>query len=162
MSEHLGKKAQSEEETEGRTPVLSLTTARRMLPLVQRIVDEFLVSQRNRSQLQPEEERLHRIRRTLTWPERSRRYAIQEELAQLDRSITEALAEMDGLGVALLDSEEGRIGFPTKVNGKKAYFSWQPGEATLRHWHFAQEGTLRTIPAAWFEPAEGGARARKG
>src|SRR5882724_10409245 len=132
MSEHLGKKAHSEEESEAGTPVLSLTTARRMLPLVRRIVDDLLVSQRSLSQLQPEEDRLHRVRRNLTWPERARRYAIQEELAQLDKSIKEALVEMDGLGVALLDSEEGRIGFPTKVNGKLAFFSWQPGEETLR------------------------------
>lgn len=154
MSEHLGKKAHSEEEAEGRTAVLSLTTARRMLPLVQRIVADLLLSRRNLSKLQPEEERLHRVRRNLTWPERERRYAIQEEMTQLDRSVQEALAEMDGLGVAVLDPEEGRIGFPTKVNGKKAFFSWQPGEDTLRHWHFAQEGTLRTIPASWLEHAE--------
>ena len=123
-----------------------------MLPLVRRIVDDLLLSQRSLSQLQPEEDRLHRVRRTLSWPERERRYAIQEELTQLDKSIKEALSEMDGLGVALLDADEGRIGFPTKVNGKLAFFSWQPGEETLRHWHFAQDGTLRTIPASWFEP----------
>src|SRR5437879_5186801 len=115
MSEHLDKKAHREEEAEGRSSVLSLTTARRMLPLVQHIVGDLLASRRGLSQLQPEEDRLHRIRRTLTWPERQRRYAIQEELAKLERDFKEALVEMEGLGVALLDADQGRVGFPTKV-----------------------------------------------
>src|SRR5262245_46916475 len=102
MNEHQGNTAHSEEETEGRTPVHSLTTARRMLPLVQRIVDDVLLSRRGLSRLQPEEERLHRVRRELTWPERERRYALQDELAKLEKTLQAALAEMEGLGVALL------------------------------------------------------------
>ena len=66
MSEHLGKKAHREEEEEGRTPVLSLTTARRMLPLIRQIIDDLLASRRGLAQLQPEEDRLQRARRTLT------------------------------------------------------------------------------------------------
>lgn len=150
MSEHLGKKAYSEEETEGRNAVLTLTTAGRMLPLIRQIVGDLLTFRQGLSKLQPEEDRLQRIRRTLTWPERERRYAIQEELAKLDREFKEALAEMEGLGVALLDPEQGRVGFPTKVNGKKAFFSWRPGEDGLHHWQFAEGGGLYTIPASWF------------
>jgi len=104
-----------------------------MLPLIRQIVSDLLASRQGLSRLQPEEDRLHKIRRTLTWPERERRYAIQEELAKLDREFKEALSEMEGLGVALLDPEQGRIGFPTKVNGKKAFFSWRPGEDGLHH-----------------------------
>jgi hypothetical protein len=162
MSEHLENTAYEEEDVEGRTPVLTLTTARNMLPLVQRIVGDVLTSRKGLSQLQPEEERLHRVRRTLSWPERERRYAIQEELAALEKSLKEALAEMEGLGVALLDPAEGRVGFPTLVNGKRAFFSWQPGEDTLRHWHFARDNSLRPIPAGWFDESEAKPSRKKG
>ena len=58
----------------------------------------------------------------------------------LERTLGDALAEMEILGVSLLDSAEGRVGFPTVVNGRKAFFSWRPGDDGVRHWHFATEG----------------------
>ena len=56
---------------------------------------------------------------------------------------------MDGLGVALLDVDAGRIGFPTLVNKRRAFFSWLPGEETLSFWQYADDGERRPIPASW-------------
>lgn len=152
MSESMGDTTSSApEKPERREKMLTLTTAGNMLPLVRRIVSDVVGSQQGLAKLQPEQERLDRQRRDLTWPERLRRYELQEELANLERSLGDALAEIEVLGIVLEDPAEGRVGFPTVVNGRKAYFSWRPGDDGVRHWHFATENTLRLIPASWHE-----------
>jgi hypothetical protein len=128
---------------------LSLGTAQRMLPLVQRIVDDILENQKALDLLLPEQERLCRQRRQLAWPERQRRYAIQEQVNQAERNLEEAHEEMLVLGLTLLDPEIGRVGFPTLVNDRRAFFSWRPGEEGLHSWHFAEESVCRPIPSAW-------------
>jgi hypothetical protein len=131
--------------------VLSLGTARRMLPLVRRIVADILRYQRRLAELLPEQERLDRRRRTLAWPERCRRYQLQEEVRAAEAQLQEVQAELEGLGVALLDRTDGRLGFPTIVNDSRAFFSWRPGEEGVRYWHFAGETVRRLIPASWTE-----------
>ena len=48
-----------------------------------------------------------------------------------------------------------KIGFPTIVNNRPAYFSWIPGDEALRFWHFADEIARRPIPPAWLRETEG-------
>lgn len=150
MSESKGDTTSSaSEKPERKDVVLTLSTARSMLPLVRLIVGDVLMAQQGIDKLQPEHDRLHRHRFDLSWPERSRRYHVQDELATLEKSLKTALGEMEELGVALLDPDAGRVGFPTIVNGRRAYFSWRPSEAVLRHWQYVGETTLRPIPASW-------------
>jgi hypothetical protein len=137
-----------------RETLLNLATAQRMLSLVQRIVADILRNHRRLAQLLPEQTRLHRQRRTLTWPERSRRYQVQEEVAAAEREVQDAVAELGNLGVALLDADEGRVGFPTVVNGRRAFFSWRHGEKGVRFWHFPEEAVRQPIPAAWEKSAD--------
>src|SRR6516165_9026746 len=59
---------------------LSLKIVHRMLPLVQRIVDDILASQKAVLRLQPQQATLDRQKRELTWPERQRRYQIKDEI----------------------------------------------------------------------------------
>jgi hypothetical protein len=131
--------------------VLSLRTVQKMLPLVQRIVEDFQNSQRALARLEPELEILDAKRRTLPWPARQRRYRLKEDVAQAENGLTAAREELEVLGVTLLDAHLGRVGFPTMVNNRKAFFSWTPGEDGLRSWHFAEEMQCRPIPPAWFE-----------
>jgi hypothetical protein len=131
--------------------VLSLETVQRMLPLVQRIVDDFLVSQQVRLRLEPEEQLLDRRKRTLDWPGRQRRYRLKDEVAHAEGRMAAAVEELEMLGVVLLDGEIGRVGFPTMVNNRRAFFSWQPGEDGLRSWHFEGETQCRPIPPAWMK-----------
>jgi hypothetical protein len=138
-----------------RETVLTFTTASRMLPLVRRIVGDVLEDRRLLAQLQPEQDRLDRERRSLSWPQRARRYQLREDMAARERHLQEALGELDELGVELLDPLEGRIGFPTVVNNTRAYFSWRPREEGLNYWHFAGETVRRPIPLAWQKGAEG-------
>src|SRR5947209_18523103 len=96
MSESMGDTTSSaSEKPERREKILTLTTARSMVPLVRRIINDVVLSQQGLSKLQPEQDRLDRQRRTLTWPERSRRYELQEELATLERTLGDGLAEME-------------------------------------------------------------------
>jgi hypothetical protein len=132
-----------------REVVLNLGTARRMLPLVAHIVGDLLHCQRGLGRLLPEQSQLDRQRHTLAWPQRERRYQVSEEVAQLERKLRESNTELEQLGVAVIDAEQGRIGLPTVVNGHLAFFSWMPGDEGLRHWHFAGETVRRNIPASW-------------
>jgi hypothetical protein len=132
-----------------RDVVLNLGTARRMLPLVARIVDDLLALRGRLEQLLPEQERLERQRHNLAWPGRQRRYQLRDEALVVENKLREAQTELEQLGVALINAGEGRIGLPTVVNGHLAYFSWKPGDEGLRHWHFAGETVRRSIPASW-------------
>jgi hypothetical protein len=129
--------------------VLTLATARSMVPLVQRIVQDIIHIRQELARLQPEQNRLDSQRRTLDWPNRSRRYQLREEITQQEHALSEAMNELEGLGVSLLDSVKAQLGFPTLVNGRKAFFSWRVGEEGLKHWHFAGERIRRLIPATW-------------
>jgi len=129
--------------------ILTWVAANRMLPLVQRIVGDVLACQQRLATMQPEKERLDRHRRDLSWPDRARRYQLDDEIAGDERTLRAAYGELDGLGIALLDYDTGRVGFPTKVNNRRAYFSWLPSEATLGFWHYTDDEERRPIPASW-------------
>jgi hypothetical protein len=134
-----------------RESAVSLADAVRMLPLVQRIMADVVAGQGRLLQITPEQERLHRQRRVLEWTERSRMYALREEIAQADQTLQDAVTELTTLGVTIIDSEFGRVGFPTVVNGRRAYFSWQPGDEGIRFWHFPNEERRRPVPATWLK-----------
>jgi hypothetical protein len=134
--------------------LINLGTARRMLALVGRVVGDLLQGRRRLAELRPEQDRLDRLRRTLAWPERSRRYQLREEIAAAEQQVQDARAELTVLGVAIIDAAEGRVGFPTVVNGRTAFFSWKPGEEGLGFWHFEGETGRRQIPASWAKSAD--------
>jgi hypothetical protein len=129
--------------------IFTWVAANRMLPLVQRIVAEFIDCQHRLLRMEPEKERLDRHRRDLAWPERARRYQLIEDIATSEQSLRSAFSELDGLGLTLLDIETGKVGFPTKVNNRPAFFSWLPGENALSFWQYADGGERRPIPASW-------------
>jgi hypothetical protein len=129
--------------------ILTWIAASRMLPLVQRVVADVLACQQRLGAMHPEKDRLDRHRRELSWPERSRRYQLDEEIAEGERALRAAFTELDGLGVTLLDIDTGHVGFPTMVNKRRAYFSWRPGEETLSFWQYADDEERRPVPASW-------------
>lgn len=131
--------------------VLNLKTVQKMLPLVQQIAQEIMTRRAAIERLLPEEERLDRQRRDLAWPARQRRYEIKEELAKAEKDLEIAIAELRDLGLTVLSETQGRIGFPTMVNNRKAFFSWSPGEDTLKTWRFADEDVDRPIPPTWLK-----------
>src|SRR3954452_21406645 len=140
--------------------VLTWGASRAMLPLVGRIAADIVQHHARLSRLRPEQARLERHRHALAWPERSRRYQLQEEVAALEKELAAALAELEVLGVGLLHAPTGLVGFPTVVNDRRAYFSWQPGEEGLGFWNFAGDTIRRPVPSSWTKPPR--ERPRKG
>jgi hypothetical protein len=125
-----------------------------MLPLVRRIGDDVLDANRCLARILPELETLDRKRRQLPWPQRQRRYHLQEQVTHHESRLEETLAELEVLGIVLLNPLEVRLGFPTVVNNRRAYFVWRPGEHNLRQWQFSGENQLRAVPSNWIETAE--------
>jgi len=83
MNGSMGNMASGAPETPVSENILSLKTVQRMLPLVQRIVDDVVTHQQTLDRLQPEQERLDRQKRRRL-PE-LRRYRICCEAGRVER-----------------------------------------------------------------------------
>jgi hypothetical protein len=140
--------------------MLTWHVSRAMLPLVGRIAKDVADHHHRLTQLRPELAQLEEYRRELTWPLRSRRYQLEEEIRAVETDYRSAVAELDALGVSVLDPLTGLVGFPTLVNERRAFFSWQPGENELVWWNYAHERTRRAVPDEWMEQPRD-ARGRK-
>jgi hypothetical protein len=128
---------------------LDLPTARQMLPLVQSIVRDIVDHRSQLTKLHPEQDNLDRHRRDLAWQERERRYNIQEEIQAVEGAFKKAVTELRELGLALVDGDAGRVAFPTRINGRPAVFTWQPGEDNVVYWSYEDEELRRPIPNEW-------------
>jgi hypothetical protein len=132
-----------------RDVTLDLPTARQMLPLVMSIVRDIVDRRNQLTRLHPEQENLDQHRRDLSWSDRERRYHVQEEIVQAEGAFKQAVAELRDLGVALVDGSTGRVAFPTRINGRPAVFTWQPGEDSVQYWSYEDEDLRRPIPNEW-------------
>jgi hypothetical protein len=128
---------------------LDLPTVRQMLPLVKSIVADIVDRRSHLNRLHPEQESLERHRRDLAWQERARRYQIQEEIVATEGAYKQAVSELKDLGLALLDVNRGRVAFPTRINGRPAVFTWEPGEDSVAYWNYEDEDMRRPIPSEW-------------
>ncbi|MFQ3592092.1 MAG: DUF2203 family protein [Gemmataceae bacterium] len=147
--------------TENRTPnasdfagaparLLTWQAAKAMLPLVGRIADDLLTVTKRLEARRIERACLDdESRRGLSWPQRRRRYLLDEEIEYALNELRQLYQELDLLGVEVLLPENGLVGFPTLVNQRRAYFSWKPGETDLLFWQYAGDLTRREVPADW-------------
>ena len=150
------------ERSDGDAVVLTWGAAGAMLPLVGRVVADVVRLHDRLAGLRPEKQRLDRMRRTLAWPDRARRYQLQEETDAVVKDLQDAAAELEVLGVALLHGATGLVGFPTMVNDRPAYFSWRPGEETLGFWNYADDLVRRPVPASWTRSSKERERRNRG
>ncbi|HET6576108.1 MAG TPA: DUF2203 family protein [Fimbriiglobus sp.] len=128
---------------------LDLPTARLMLPLVRSIVADIVDTRHRLTGLSAEQDALDSNRRGLGWADRQRRYTVHEDVAQAEKHLTGAVAELSALGLTLIDSTVGQVDFPTRINGRPASFSWRLGEEGVGHWRYAGEEHRRPIPTDW-------------
>jgi len=150
MSGSTGRRASGASEHSGaEDSILTWGKSNVMLPLVDRIAQDILAHQVRLTELYTERESLDRQRHSLAWPERARRYRIGEEITDIENSLRGVLTELDNLGLTLLDPGEALIGFPTRVNERKAFFTWKSGETKVLFWTYAGELFRRSIPAQW-------------
>jgi hypothetical protein len=129
--------------------VLTWGASHAMLPLVGRIVADIMHRHEQLARLRPEQVDLDRRRHTLAWPQRSRRYQVQEEVTAVEKELRQAHTELESLGVAVLHPASGLVGFPTIVNDRRAFFSWRPGEEDVLYWNFAGDPARHAVPASW-------------
>lgn len=61
-------------------------------------------------------------------------------LRDAELSLQRALAELEGLGAALKDPQQGLIDFLSYRDGELVELCWQVGEETVAHWHRIGEG----------------------
>jgi hypothetical protein len=150
MSGFTGRRSTGAAERRGQGDrVFTWGSARAMLPLAGRIVADLVRLYARLEELRPETEQLESRRLALSWPERARRYQLQEEKAAADKELRAVRAELTALGVAVLHEASGLIGFATIVNEREAFFSWRPGEDGLEFWNFAGDPVRRSVPEAW-------------
>lgn len=135
--------------TRSKNVTLDLTTARKMLPLVRNIVSEIVGTRKHLDHLTTEQEALDDMRRSLDWTGRQRRYTVHDEVNRAEHTLSQAVRELNGLGVKLLDPTDGRVDFPTKINGRPAAFCWQLGQEELDQWHYSGEAHTRSLPKDW-------------
>jgi hypothetical protein len=132
--------------------VLTWHASRAMLPLVGRIARDVADLHARLGRLRPELAQLESNRVHLDWPKRRRRYQLEEDVRAAEAELRAAAAELDLLGVALLDEAAGLVGFPTLVNERRAHFSWRPGEEVLGFWSYAGETARHAVPEEWALP----------
>lgn len=128
----------------------TLPQASAMLPLLRLIVADIRLAHRELSERRLEFHRLQRRGegKSSQWHDdevAETRADIQTESRQLDAYIE----ELEKLGVTLRSAEEGIVNFPTKIEGKLAYFVWQLGEMEITTWHGVDENFAdrRPLPA---------------
>lgn len=148
---HYSKRASNPSKSSGKTEIiLDLPTVCKMLPLVRTVVNDLLELEKQHGNLLTEQESLDHNRLSLSWPERKRRYDIQDDINRTEQTRRSLVGELEALGVQLIDPVLGRVGFPTIVNQKSAFFSWQPSEEEVNFWHFSGDTSRRRpIPANW-------------
>jgi hypothetical protein len=162
MNGFTENRASDASEQSGREVVLTWGAAGAMLPLVGRIMADVVRLHDRLSRMRPERDRLDRQRHTLAWPDRARRYQLQEEAAATEKELQDMFAELEVLGLMMLHGPTGLVGFPTVVNDRAAFFSWKPGEEGLGFWNYADDLTRRPVPVAWTRAPKGRERAGKG
>lgn len=133
--------------------ILTWHASRAMLTLVSRIAADLAGCHQRLGDRYAELAHLEKNRRTLDWPQRHRRYQLDDEVGVAEAEVRTLVAELEALGVVLLDGSCGLVGFPTRVNDRPAYFSWQPGEPELSFWNYAGDRHRRPVPDDWTQPA---------
>lgn len=150
MNKPKGKKTVGTSKPRGETrSALSLATARKMLPLVGGIVRDIQGRWSRLAELEAEQSDLDRRRHKLTWPQRSRRYQVVDDIASEQRHLQSDVAELEQLSVVLVDPRAGEVAFPTVINGRRGYFVWKLSEDDLSRWCYAHDSSRRAIPTSW-------------
>lgn len=150
MSMPKGKKpARASSRRRSRLKLFQLHQAQAMLALVSHIMEEVQNCWQHLLQLEKEQDDLERRKRELSWPERSRRYQVADEIASEQARLRDAAIELESLNVILVDPVYGEVAFPTQVQGRKAYFVWRVGADSVKWWCFANEPQRRLIPDSW-------------
>ena len=130
------------------THLFSIEQARAMLPLLRLIVTDISLSHRELT------ERKSNLRRMLRRNEGTVRFQIydaeiaeiQEDLKNKTAHLEDYVSELEQLGVILRSAHDGIVDFPTVVNDRPAYYTWQMEQQDIVDFHRADETTADRKP----------------
>ena len=116
--------------------------AKAALPDVRRVVGEIV----ELAQLLPElqdQARIQAYRSSRANGDAAAKDALElskSALRDAELSLQRALVELESLGVALKDPQQGLIDFLSYRDGELVELCWHVGEETVAHWHRIGEG----------------------
>jgi hypothetical protein len=130
--------------------VYDVPSAQESCVLVRRVVADLLAT---RVRLTHEECQLRGPADVASPSEKINRRRRLDRIAALRSEVSELTAELEQIGVKLLNSGTGLVGFPTIVNGALAYLLYRHEDDALRFWRYRDERKQRPIPTSWFAEA---------
>ena len=130
------------------THLFSIEQARAMLPLLRLIVTDISLSHRELT------ERKSNLRRMLRRNEGKARFQvydseiteIQEDLKSETSHLENYVSELEQLGVILRSAHDGIVDFPTVIDDRPAYYTWQMEQQDIVDFHRADETTADRKP----------------
>lgn len=117
----------------------SVSEAERTLPLVRRIVADV-------TSLYPVWRDLVNRHELLAahanpeWGESPEQLAVQNQIEDLARQISDFLEELDRVGCVFKDPQTGLVDFYGKLDGRDIFWCWKQGEDRIGHWHEIEAG----------------------
>ena len=119
-----------------------------MLPLLRLIVTDISLSHRELT------ERKSNLRRMLRRNEGKARFQIydseiteiQEDLKNETSHLENYVSELEQLGVILRSAHDGIVDFPTVIDDRPAYYTWQMEQQDIVDFHRADETTADRKP----------------
>lgn len=125
------------------TSNFSLEQARSMLPLLRLIVADISLSHR---ELTDRKSHLRRMLRSHQGKARFQVYdqeivEMQKELNAQAGHLDEYISELERLGVILRSAHEGIVDFPTMIDERRAFYTWQMGQEDINDFHWHDEST---------------------
>ncbi|HUP79132.1 MAG TPA: DUF2203 domain-containing protein [Pirellula sp.] len=130
------------------THLFTIEQARAMLPLLRLIVTDISLSHR---ELTERKSNLRRMLRRNTGKARFQIYdaeitEIQEDLKNKTSHLEDYVSELEQLGVILRSSHDGIVDFPTVIDDRPAYYTWQMEQQDIVDFHLADETTADRKP----------------
>lgn len=131
--------------------IFDFADARAMLPLVRRIVDEWIEAAARQRRLERQRDELADSK---NWDDRRRQFAIADDLAHATSDCRRLRGELRQLGGMLFRNRIGQVAFPSIVNGSLAFFVYLPDDQDIYHWRYRDQPKLRSIPETWYAESE--------
>jgi hypothetical protein len=66
---------------------------------------------------------------------------MQKELNAQAGHLDEYISELERLGVILRSAHEGIVDFPTMIDERRAFYTWQMGQEDINDFHWHDEST---------------------
>jgi hypothetical protein len=120
------------------TRLFTVEQANRMLPLVERIVRDIVVTHRDWERSVREFE-LAAAESRADHPS-PRAEALQRETQRLAAEIQGFMGELAALDVEFKGFDLGLVDFPSERDGRPIYLCWKLGEQSIGWWHEVAEG----------------------